>query len=100
MLTHSRFEIYRFSEDPSAFCSPDPQSHRVGIDPDCTAPDGSKAIDVGKCETRRCRQPQQNQTVACEDDETFCCGPTRYSRVDLVCKTTPSFVYVVSSCIT
>ena len=63
----------------------------------CRSPEGADVYDVGTCNQQPCRRVTENDTISCQDEVEFCCGPTNFSRVDLVCDEETDFIFVVST---
>ena len=79
------------------FCASLPQTKMVRLPLGCQSREGAGVYDVGTCNQQPCRRGTVNDTISCQDEVTFCCGPTSFSRVDLVCEEETDFIFVVST---
>ena len=80
---------------PDDFCDTTPMEKMVSLQLGCQSPDGADVYDVGTCHQHPCCHAAGNHS--CQDEKEFCCGPTGYSRVDLVCDEGTDFIFVVST---
>ena len=87
------------ADTPDAYCSPYPASHRIPLPIGCKTQGGALAYDVGMCPDAPCRHSSENESMSCQDEQHYCCGPTNFTTVDLVCDEGSDFIFVVRRCI-
>ena len=55
-------------------------------------------LDQGQCGMNRCKPLGQNDSAECSDEETYCCGPSAYNKVQVTCKGYSMNYYLVREC--
>ena len=88
--------IIIFPVNEAGYCPSSPIPNRVALPYGCKTQGGALSYDVGKCSEAPCRLAGENQTSSCQPDQIFCCGPTDYNRVNLVCDEGSKFIFEVS----
>ena len=96
-LNSAMFYLILNSGDPDDFCASLPQRKMMRLPFGCRSPEGADVYDVGTCNQQPCHRLTVNDTVSCQDEVEFCCEPTSFSRVDLVCDEETDFIFVVST---
>ena len=95
-LNSVMFCLHLNSGGPDDFCPSLPQRKMVRLPLGCRSPEGADVYDVGTCNQQPCHRVAVNDTISCQDEVEFCCGPTGISRVDLTCDEGTDFIFVVS----